>query len=157
MTPRAKYSSEDIRAAVVGARSFAEVLSRLGLRPAGGNYKHLRQRLTELDIDYSHLAGQAWARGRITGPKRPITDYLVEDPQLRTASAKLKRRLLREGFFAPRCSTCQLSEWMGRPIPLELDHINGRNYDNRLPNLRLLCPNCHALTPTYRGRNIGSY
>ena len=51
---------------------------------------------------------------------------------------------------------CHLASWNGRPIPLELDHVNGRRTDNRLDNLRILCPNCHAQTDTYRGRNIGS-
>lgn len=53
-----------------------------------------------------------------------------------------------------KCESCNLEEWLGNKIPLELDHINGVNNDNRIENLRILCPNCHALTPTYRGKNI---
>jgi hypothetical protein len=56
----------------------------------------------------------------------------------------------------PRCEGCLLYDWCGEPIPLELDHINGDRSDNRLEKLRLLCANCHALTPTYGGRNIGA-
>lgn len=67
----------------------------------------------------------------------------------------LKWRLIREGIKRRRCESCGRNEWSGRPIPLELDHINGRREDNRLDNLRVLCPNCHAQTDTYRGRNIG--
>ena len=52
------------------------------------------------------------------------------------------------------CEECGLAVWNGRPIPLELDHVNGRYTDNRLENLRILCPNCHAQTPTYRAKNI---
>ena len=62
-----------------------------------------------------------------------------------------------ERIFEPECATCGNTTWQGCPVPLELEHRNGNRYDNRIENLELLCPNCHALTPTYRGRNIGGY
>ena len=71
-------------------------------------------------------------------------------------TSTLKRRLLREGVLRPRCAGCGLERWRDTPIPLELDHVSGDRSDNRLENLRLLCPNCHAQTETYRGRNIAN-
>jgi len=66
---------------------------------------------------------------------------------------KLKHRLIREGILEPKCYRCGLTTWQGLPIPLELEHKNGNPHDNSLDNLTLLCPNCHALTATYRGKN----
>jgi 5-methylcytosine-specific restriction endonuclease McrA len=72
------------------------------------------------------------------------------------STSKLKRRLLVAGLKEAECEVCNRTTWNGEPIPLELDHINGQRSDNRIENLRILCPNCHAQTPTYRGRNIGN-
>jgi 5-methylcytosine-specific restriction endonuclease McrA len=85
--------------------------------------------------------------------KKALEAVLVDGSECQ--SNKLKRRLIRAGLKDAACEKCGRTLSNGEPIPLELDHINGRANDNRLENLRLLCPNCHAQTPTYRGRNIG--
>jgi hypothetical protein len=147
-------SDEDIAKAVRQSRSLAQVLSRLGLRP-GGNQGRLKTRIMELGLDTSHLLGRGWRRGNRTPVirRRPLEEYLVQGRLVHTGD--IKKRLIEEGLKAPRCEICRRGSWNGTPIPLELDHVNGRRDDNRLSNLRILCPNCHAQTSTYRGRNIG--
>lgn len=84
----------------------------------------------------------------------PINDILNGyHPQYQ--SNKLRIRLIKEGIKKAKCENCKNYEWMGYPISLELDHVNGDNKDHRIENLRILCPNCHAQTDTYRGKNIG--
>lgn len=68
---------------------------------------------------------------------------------------KLRKRILKEGIKPHKCECCNFSEWNNKPIPLELSHKNGDNSDHTLENLELLCPNCHAQTDTYRGKNWG--
>jgi hypothetical protein len=111
--------------------------------------------LERLGVDTSHFVGQGWRKG-ITSPvvaARPLEEVLVVGR--RVQSNNLKERLIREGLKKRICELCERKDWNGRPIPLELDHVNGRRDDNRLENLRIVCPNCHAQTSTYRGRNIG--
>lgn len=154
--PKRTWTTEQFIDAVQSHTSIAQVLNALGLRPAGGNYKKFHQYSNELGIDTSHLLGKGWNKGKAGTRKAiPLSSILTENSHYQ--SSKLRKRLIKEKVFEKECSNCNLREWNGFEIPLELDHINGVNTDNRIVNLRLLCPNCHALTPTYRGKNISKH
>lgn len=153
MSKYRNYSEDELRAAVATSASYAQVLQKLGLVAAGGNYATIKLRIKELDLDTSHMTGQSWMKGQ-KNPNmvpKPLEEILVSGRP--TQSDRLRKRLLSEGIFEARCNWCELTEWRGQDIPLELDHINGEHDDNRIENLRLLCPNCHAQTETYRGKN----
>jgi 5-methylcytosine-specific restriction endonuclease McrA len=152
------WSDAELRDAVAASRSYADALRRLGSPPSGSANRRVREDVRRLGLDTSHFVGQRWAKGQKNPAKRtrkPLSELLIAGRDVKTAS--LRRRLIDEGVLEPSCSRCGRDTWEDRPIPLELDHINGDRRDNRLENLRLLCPNCHALTDTYRGRNIGRY
>lgn len=87
------------------------------------------------------------------GKKTSLEDILIKNSKYKGGSYKLKNKLLKEGHFEHKCYSCGLTEWMNNLIPLELEHKNGDNLDNSVENLTLLCPNCHDLTSTYRGKN----
>ena len=146
-----KYSLEQLKTAIETSTSMRQVLIKVNVVPYGGNYDVLRKALYHFNLDTSHFVGQAWNKGKMLDAKVSIEDYLSNKKPIQ--SFKLKNRLLKEKIFEARCFSCDSTEWLGEPIPLELDHIDGNNKDNRLLNLRLLCPNCHALTPTYRSKN----
>jgi Zn finger protein HypA/HybF involved in hydrogenase expression len=78
---------------------------------------------------------------------------LIKDSVHGGSSSSLRIRLIKEKYFEHKCYCCNNTLWLDKPIPLELEHVNGDKFDNRIENLTLLCPNCHALTPTYRGKN----
>lgn len=82
----------------------------------------------------------------------PITDLLVAGRKRNRTH--VKGRLLASGLKENRCDECGITDWRGRPLAMELHHVNGDGADNRLVNLRLLCPNCHAQTPNYAGRAL---
>ena len=149
-----KYTEEQLKKAVSDSFSLAQTLKTLGLVPCGGNYLVIKRTITFFNLDTSHFTGQLWNKGKKTGAKQSTENYLNNN--IRISSYKLKKRLISEQIFPFECSSCKRKKWLGQPIPLELDHINGNSLDNRLENVRLLCPNCHALTPTYRGKNIKS-
>lgn len=87
--------------------------------------------------------------------KRKSLEYFLRNPNIVYNSEILKRYLLEYGV-SYKCSCCGISNWLGKPITLEIDHIDGLRNHNNLENLRFLCPNCHSQTDTWRGRNINS-
>ena len=168
---RTKRPIEDILSGKVECRSSFHLKIRLlkeGIKEHKcekcGNSKWLGQEIPlELhhingdNLDTSHFTGQGWNVGLrykpIMNPKTyKLEDILIKDSPYRSLS-KLKIRLISEGIKENRCECCNNTMWLGKPIKLELHHINGINTDNRLENLQLLCPNCHAYTDNYRGRN----
>lgn len=146
------YTDNDLIVAIKNSRSIRQVLIALNLASQGGNYATIHNAIERLQIDTTHFTGMGWKIDNHS-PTIALKDYLSN--KFHTQSFKLKNRLIKENVFQSICSSCNLTEWVGRPIPLELDHIDGNSRNNLLTNLRLLCPNCHALTPTYRGKNKG--
>ncbi len=152
-----KRTKADYEEAISKSFSIASVCKHLGLTPTGGNYRIIHNAIEEYDIDISHFTGQGWNVGLKFNPKdvTDLKDILIQNSSYQ--SYKLKKRLLTEGLKERRCECCGLTDWQGKPIPLELHHINGDNRDHRFENLQLLCPNCHAMTDTYRGRNKSAH
>ena len=132
--------------------SFAELCRRLGLNLEGSNPKTLRKKLDLFGIDYSHFTGQGWNVGLKFKPRISKSLDLILTENSTYQSYKLLKRLIIEGKKEKKCECCGSIKWNGREIPLELHHINGNRTDNRLENLQVLCPNCHALTDNYRGK-----
>jgi len=151
---QSKYTDSELIEAVQSSTSIRQVLGKPGLAEAGGNYSVIKRRIQLLGINVSHFNGQGWKKGNNTPivPAKHLTEVLRSDTNFQ--SYKLKNRLFAEGMKDRKCEACANAEWLGRPIPLELDHINGDKTDNRIENLRILCPNCHALTETYRGKKL---
>ena len=148
---------EDYEKAIKSSHSIAEALRKLGVIDRGGNYRIIKIAAEKYGIDTSHFTGRGWNAGMKFGPKpkEKLEEILVQHSNYQ--SYKLKNRLLYEGLKEHKCEGCQRTEWEGEPIPLELHHINGDNTDNRIENLQLLCPNCHALTDNYRGRKKSAH
>src|SRR5574338_833893 len=146
-----RYSRVDVERELPKARSYRDLLIRLGMHPdGGGNVYSLRKKVAAWDLDDSHFSGKAWLKGSHHNfAKKPrLEDVLIEGSTY--SRGALKKRLLKEGLLKNVCAECGCPpEWRGKKLVLILDHRNGIRDDNRLGNLRLLCPNCNSQQPTF--------
>jgi Zn finger protein HypA/HybF involved in hydrogenase expression len=147
------WQKEELINAVKNSTSRRQVLRKLRLKEAGGNYTQIKKYITELKLDTRHFTGQGWNKG-LSVPRSPVLrldQILVQKSTFQ--SHKLKNRLFKEGIKPKRCEECGWAKISPDDrLPLELEHVNGDSSDNRLENLKILCPNCHSLTLTYRKR-----
>lgn len=142
--------SDDVQIeAVKNSKSLAGVLRYLGKNINGGQYSWVKRRIALANIDTSHFTGQGW---NINSIQYKTNEVFAEGS--RYSREKVRRWIVRDNIIPYKCAFCgNVGEWRGQKIALQLDHINGIFNDHRIENLRFLCPNCHATTETYCGKN----
>lgn len=134
--------------------SKAEVLKRLNLVAKGGNYATLNNLIKKFNLDISHFKGQGWRKNKqgTDNVSYSKLDDILQN-KVSCSSSRLLKRLIANSLKEYRCENCGISEWNGKPINLEIHHVDGNHYNNSLDNLQILCPNCHSQTSNYRGKN----
>ncbi|MFF0474125.1 HNH endonuclease signature motif containing protein [Streptomyces sp. NPDC004284] len=154
-----RWTREVLVEAVAASTSVCDVLRRLGVEVVGGQHTHISRRIKAYGIDTSHFTTSAWTENmRFNQRRRTPAEVLVENdsPHARRLRSDRLKGVMLESGVEHQCAECgNEGVWLGEPLPLEVDHIDGNWRNNRIENLRLLCPNCHSATDTYRGRNKG--
>lgn len=140
MRPR-RWTDEDLIAAVNSCNTYREVVIQLGLSPTSRRSQdRIRYRCDELGLDRSHFVGG------FRGSRKHRADETIFKKGTQY-SATTRRRFLEKVEY--KCGECGISKWCGKPITLQVEHIDGDNFNNEIGNLMLLCPNCHSQTPTW--------
>lgn len=159
-----KYTKEWLEELCASSYSYAEVLRKAGRVQGGGSQQTLKNKIKEWNIDVSHFKGQGWSSGSTAKNNQSIEraarnkrkyeyDEIFCEHSLATRNT-VRSYILKDDLIEYKCSFCgNEGVWLNKEIALQLDHINGISDDNRLKNLRWLCPNCHATTDTFAGKN----
>ena len=146
-------TDEEYREAAKNSQSIAGMCKYLGRSPYGAGYYMMHKKIKELNIDTSHFKGQGWNNEGKCLNNGKLPDEKVFTSGSTYQTSKLKNRLISGGYKEEKCERCGRVEWEGDKIPLQVHHINGIHDDNRLENLQILCPNCHAQTDNFAGKN----
>lgn len=148
-----KLSDEQFVELLKKSSTISEVLFKLGYTVKGNSwgYSQVKRRMDDLNLDYSIFKGKSAVikTNKLNNVRKE--DILKEN--CKHQRTVLRRYIIKNNLIPYKCAICGCTEWQGKTLSLELDHINGVNNDNRLENLRFLCPNCHSQTSTYGSRN----
>lgn len=136
---------EEIELWIAEGKTKAQMARDLGCNP-----KTINPVLERLGLQYNGNRGRK-GQSKPNRHKLSLIEYLEKSTDIQ--SSKVKKKLLEEGYKEYRCECCGLTEWLEDSIPLELHHKDGNRFNNELSNFQLLCPNCHAKTSSYRGKN----
>lgn len=158
-----KVSHDELQKMIDKSYTFKDILKYLAINPdtGSGNYRTLHKRFEEEEFDFTKFEENKKineelrimkVKNSLKGKTVPLDQVLVKNSTY--SRSQLKKRLIKEGLLEYKCINCDIAEWRGSEITLQLDHINGVHNDNRLENLRLLCPNCHSQTNTFAGRSL---
>jgi hypothetical protein len=142
------YSREEFVEAWESSTYYSEVMEKLHLNKSGTAHRIVKDTAKELGLSFELINSVASRNKR----NYSLEEILVPNSPY-SNNTTLKQRLFREGIKEERCERCGLDEWMGEPLLLTLDHIDGDNRNNSIENLKILCPNCHSQTPTWCGKN----
>jgi len=145
-----KYTDNEIKFLLESSSSFWDFCKKLGYTNKNGNtYSYIKRELKLRNIDTDNYRRVQ----RNIGRTKKKTDEQIFSPNSSYDRKDLKKKLIKENLLEYKCSECSINSWMNKPLSLQLDHINGINNDNRLFNLRFLCPNCHTQTDTWGTKN----
>lgn len=155
-----QFTPSELQKLLDESNSYSDLLRKIDMNPKGDNPKTLKKIIAELNLDETKLklnrSNLYRNNAKVTHKKVkiPIEDIIMKNEHPNYQPFKLLKRLIKEGYKEHKCERCGLTEWQGQPIPLQLHHKNGVHTNNLLNNLEVLCPNCHALTDTYCGKNL---
>lgn len=149
------YNDVDFINLVSISDSYSDLKRRLGYTTTSGGVAILiKKRVLKLGLDTSHFTRARSIRIQNIGKSRYTLEEILVKYSEYSSNDRLKRRLVSSGLLKYECGNCKnQGEWCGQKLSLQLDHKNGINNDNRLKNLRFLCPNCHSQTDSFSGRN----
>lgn len=134
------------------------MLGKLKMSQHGSNRTTLNKAIEDFNIDLTKINQNRSDKviGSLNESRRtiPLDDLISGKHQKDYQGNRYAERLIKAGYKEHKCEKCGLTEWLGKPIPLQLHHKNGDHCDNKLENVELLCPNCHVMTDTYGGKNV---
>lgn len=146
-------SDEQFEQLIKTSINISEVLFKLGYTTKGNSwgYSQIRKRMDDLNIPMNAFKGKSAMISR--SKEKELTEDDLFKENCRHNRNCLRRFIIKNNILPYKCARCGITKWNNKTLSLELDHINGINDDNRLENLRFLCPNCHSQTTTYGSRN----